>query len=485
MRRSVAGTPGSVTSPTLVVVMLSLCGTVVSLQQTLFLPLLAELPTLIDTSVGGASWLVTSTLLAGAVATPTLSRLADMYGKRRMMLVALGISVSGSLLGAMSSALSLLIVARSLQGVGVALVPIGIAIMRDELPRDRVPLGVAMMSATLAIGAGVGLPLSGLISEHLEWHACFWVTGVLGAVLMVGARAIVPESPVRTGGPFDLRGAILLSSALTAIFVALTKGGQWGWGSPLTLGLAAVGVAILAVWVPVELRTPRPLVDVRVASRRAVLLVNIASVFAGFAMYTNMLVSMQVLQMPSSTGYGLGIDILHAGLWMVPNAAAFGLLAPVSAWGTRRFGPQATLITGSVVMALTYCGRVFWGDTVAQVVVGSVLAGAGTALVYSTLPTLIMRAVPSSSRVSLGASMPLVVPTGPEFATVHLPKFRHPIDGPLVSSAHAGDRAHLARLSRSFIAQHWLDLGRTEGGWTGGSRGGREHHSHDRAGVKQ
>jgi MFS family permease len=405
--RSGSRTPGTalgaapaVASPSLVVVMLSLCGTLVSLQQTLFLPLLAELPLLLDTSADSASWLVTSTLLAGAVATPTVARLADMYGKRRMLLIALGTSVAGSLLGGVSGALPLLILARSLQGVGLALVPVGIAIMRDELPRERVPLGVAMMSATLAIGAGVGLPLSGLISEHLNWHACFWVTGVVGSLLVIGAQAIIPESPVRTGGAFDLRGAFLLSVALAAIFVALTEGGQWGWGSPLILGLASGGLATLAVWVPLELRTPRPLVDVRVALRRAVLVVNVASIFAGFAMFVNMLVSMQFLEMPATTGYGLGLDVLHAGLWMVPNAAAFGLLAPVSAWCTRRFGPQATLVAGSVVMAVAYVGRVFWNGSLAEVVVGSVLVGSGTAFVYSAMPTLVMRAVPVTETAS-------------------------------------------------------------------------------------
>jgi MFS family permease len=380
--------------------MLSLCGTVVSLQQTLFLPLLAELPRLLETSASNVSWLVTSTLLAGAVATPTVSRLADMYGKRRMLLLALAVSVGGSLLGGLSSALPLLILARSLQGVGVALVPVGIAIMRDELPRDRVPLGVAMMSATLAIGAGVGLPLSGLISEHLNWHACFWLTGVVGVALMLGARAIILESPVCTGGAFDVRGAVLLSVALTAILLALSLGAQWGWGSPTTLGVAAGGLAVLGLWVPLELRTPQPLVDLRVASRRAVLLVNVASVFAGFAMYVNMLVSMQLLQMPAETGYGQGLDVLHAGLWMVPNAVAFGLLAPVSAWATRRFGPQATLIAGCSIMAVTYVGRAFWSESVAQVVIGSVLVGSGTALAYSTMPTLIMRAVPVTETAS-------------------------------------------------------------------------------------
>lgn len=380
--------------------MLSLGGIVVSLQQTLLLPLLADLPRLLDTSIDNASWLVTATLLSGAIATPTITRLADMYGKRLMVLLALAISVVGSLLGALSEALPLLIAARALQGAGLALIPVGIAIMRDELPRDRVPLGVAMMSATLAIGAGAGLPLSGLISHHLDWHACFWLTGLVGLLLMMGTRAIVPESRVRTGGAFDIRGAVVLTLSLSAVLLALTKGGHWGWDSPETLALAAGGLVVLGVWVPMELRTPRPLIDLRVASRRAVLTVNAASVFAGFAMYANMLASVLFLQMPEETGYGLGLDIVDAGLWMVPSAAAFGLMAPVSAALTRRAGAPASLLVGAVIMTISYVGRIFYSDTLSQVVLGIVLVSMGSALVYSALPTLIMRAVPITETAS-------------------------------------------------------------------------------------
>lgn len=386
--------------PALVVTMLSACGIVVSLQQAIFLPLLPELPRLLDTTADSASWLVTATLLSGTVATPVVSRLADMYGKRRMMLVSLAVSVLGALLGALSTDLSLLIAARALQGVGVALVPVAIAIMRDELPRDQVPLGVALMSATLAIGSGVALPLSGLIVTHMDWHASFWLSGLVGAILIVSTFLFLPESPVRTSGAFDLRGAVLLSAALTALLLALSKGGQWGWLSPLTLGLTAAGLIVLAMWVPLQLRTPQPLVDIRVATRRAVALVNIASVFAGFAMFANMLITTQQLQMPVESGYGMGLDILHAGLWMVPNAAAFGLMAPVSAWITRRFSPQIALFSGAAVMTLTYVWRVFYSSDLTQIVVGSVVIGAGVAMVYGALPTLIMRAVPVTETAS-------------------------------------------------------------------------------------
>jgi MFS family permease len=137
-----------------------------------------------------------------------------------------------------------------------------------------------------------------------------------------------------------------------------------------------------------------------VAGRRAVLLVNCASVLTGFAMFANMLVTTQFLQMPAATDYGLGLDPLRAGLWMVPSAAAFGLMAPASAWLTRRYSPQLTMLCGATVMSLTYVARVFFSDNLGHVVVGSVVVSVGTAMTYGAMPTLIMRAVPVTETAS-------------------------------------------------------------------------------------
>lgn len=380
---------------------LALSGTVMSLQQTIVVPLLPDFPRLLNTTTDNASWLVTATLLTGAVATPVVSRLADMYGKRIMMVVTLAIMVIGSLVGALcGTSLELAVLARALQGVGMALVPVGIATMRDELPPHRVPLGVALMSATLAIGAGAGLPLSGLMAEHLDWHALFWITGGSGLVMLVAILVVVPESRVRTKGAFDYRGAVLLSLALTMSLLALSKGSVWGWSSTTTIGCAVGGLVMLGFWVPLELRIPSPLVDVRTAARPSVLLVNAGSVLMGFAMFINMLVSTQLLQLPEETGFGLGLGIVETGMWMAPSAIIFGLLAPVSAEITRRSSPQMTLFLGAAVMAVSYVARTFFSHTLFQIVAGSMIVGVGTSLAYAALPTLIMRAVPVTETAS-------------------------------------------------------------------------------------
>jgi MFS family permease len=387
-------------SPMLLIATLSVCGTVVSLQQTLMLPVLPGLPLLLHTSADNASWIVTATLLAGAVAIPTLSRLADMFGKKSMIMVAFLLMVIGGVLGGLSHELTVAIVARALQGAGFVVVPIGIAIMRDELPADRVPLGVTLMGATLAIGAGAALPLSGVIVAHLDWHSIFWITGAASVASFLAIWWVVPESPVRSGGRFDYLGALLLSTAVTALLVALSKGSHWGWASRPTLTLAVAGVALLGLLVAVELRASTPLVNVLIAVRPGVLLVNIASVLCGFAMFTNMVGTMQLLQQSRDSGYGLGLDVLHAGLWMAPTGLIFGAWAPVAAWIIRRFGAHAALLGGAFVMATSYVGRVFLSTELWQVVTGSVLVGVGVSMTFAAMPNLIMAAVPPTETAS-------------------------------------------------------------------------------------
>jgi MFS family permease len=362
-------------------------------------PLLPQFPRLLHTTPENASWMITAALLAGAAGTPVVTRLADMYGKRRMIAVCLVVMVAGSLLGALGTGLVTAVAARALQGVGVALVPVGIAAMRDALPPDRVPLGVAVMSATLAVGAGAGLPLAGLVAAHLDWHAIFWGTALAGVLMLVVLLLVVPGEP-GPGGSFDLPGAVVLSVGLTAALLALTKGNEWGWASAATLGCALGGVLALVGVVLLELRTRAPLVDVRVAARPAVLSVNIASLVLGFAMFANLLVSTQQLVLPVETGFGLGLDAATAGLWLAPSALTFAIMAPPAARLITRIGPERTLLLGAAVMTAAYVVRILAGYSIAAVVVGSVLVAGATSLTFAAMPTLIMRAVPRTETAS-------------------------------------------------------------------------------------
>lgn len=406
------------TPPTgLVIGVLAFCGTLVSLQQTLVLPLLPDFPEILDTTSDNASWLVTVTLLTAAVGTPIVSRLADMYGKRLMMVVCLVAVIAGSVVASLSPNLALVVTGRGLAGVGTCLIPVGISIMRDHLPADRVGSGVALMSATLGIGGAVGVPLAGVIYESLDWHALFWVSGGFALIMLVLVVLVVPESQVRTRGRFDYAGAVLLSVALAALLLAISKAGTWGWTDEKTITLLVLALLVLAVWVPWELRSGQPLVDIRTSVRRTVLLTNAASVLIGFAMFTNFLTSAQQVQMPEATGYGFGLSVVETGLALLPASLLMVAMAPVAAALIRRYGPRLMLLLGALVIAGGFVLRVFLHNSVLEVMVASGIASLGTSIAFAAMPILIMRSVPITETASANGLNTLVRAIGTSTAS--------------------------------------------------------------------
>lgn len=382
--------------PTAVIAVLAFAGITVSLMQTLIVPIVPRLPEYLHTTPAQAAWAVTATLLAAAVATPVAGRLGDMFGKRRVLLVSIGLMVAGSVLAALSDTLAPMVVARTLQGASAGVIPLGISIMRDTVPAHRLVGATAAMSASLGVGGALGLPAAALLVQNADWHTLFWTAaaiGVLGAVLIA---AVVPEPPVRSGGRFDPVGAAGLSAGLLCLLLGVSKGADWGWASGTVLGLFAAAAVVLALWGVWELRTAHPLVDLRTTARPQVLATNAASVVFGFAMFAMSLVLPQVLQLPEATGHGLGSDLLTVGLVMAPSGLVMMAMAPVSSRISRAAGPKVTLMAGAVVVALGYgLGTVLMGSAWELVAVSSVI-GCGIGLAYGAMPALIMAAVPVS-----------------------------------------------------------------------------------------
>lgn len=388
------------TSSTVLVTVLCMSGTVVALQQTLIIPLLADFPGILGIDYASASWLVTATLLTAAVATPIVSRLADMFGKRRMMVVSLLTMVLGSVIAAVGATFPAMLVGRGLQGFASALVPVGIGILRDELPKSKVAGATAMMSATLGIGSAFGLPLSGLAYEHFGWQSIFWLSAASGVALLIAVLVVVPESPVRTPGRFDYGGAVLLSVALTALLLGISKGGAWGWASEPTILALVVSLVAFAAWFPYELRVNQPMVDLRTSARRPVLLTNISALLVGISMYANMLSTTQQLEVSTVTGYGHGMTAMVAGLCMMPAGLMMVAVSPVAGRLIGRVGAKRTLVLGGLVLAVAYTLRIFLTGSVPLIVAGAMLVTTGTAIAYASMPMLIMGSVPITETAS-------------------------------------------------------------------------------------
>ncbi|MGO1696440.1 MAG: MFS transporter [Arthrobacter sp.] len=381
-------------SPRAAVTILAFVGIVVSLMQTLVVPLIPQLPDMLDTSASDAAWVVTATLLAGAVVTPIAGRLGDMFGKRRMLIISLALMVAGSVLCALTNTLEIMLAGRVLQGLAMGAIPLGISILRDELPPARIGAAIATMSATMGVGGAIGLPFSAFIAQVADWHTLFWTAGGLGALCLTLVAMVLPESRVRTPARFDGVGAVGLAAGLVSLLLPITKGNDWGWASPLTLGLFASSAIILVLWGAYQLRAKAPLVDLRVTARPQVLFTNLSSMTVGFAMYAMSLTFTQLLMAPAGTGYGLGHSMVMAGLVLTPGGFVMMLLSPVSARLSARYGPKTTLILGSLVIALGYIMAFFLISETWQILVASIIVGGGIGLAYAAMPALIMGAVP-------------------------------------------------------------------------------------------
>lgn len=388
------GSRGSRSPAWLVTTIMALGGITVSLEKTAVVPLLPEYPRLFRVSSDDVSWLVTVTLLSAAVATPIVSRLADMFGKKRMLMVSLAMMVAGGFIAALGGTFAAAVTGRALQGFAGAVIPVGISILRDSLPQRRIAGAVSLMSASFGIGSALGLPMAGLIYQQLGWEATFWIVALIALVILAAVFFFVPESTLRTKGRFDYTGALLLSGAMTALLLAISKGGVWGWTSDIVLGLFAAFAVLIALWFPLELRSGHPLVDLRTSARRPILVVNAAAILVGFSMYANMLVTTQQLQLSRVTGFGFGLSVLVAGLTMIPSGVAMVAIAPVSARITNSFGAKATMISGCAVMAAGYLCRTFLVSTVAGIIFGAVVISVGTAMAMAAMPTIVMSNAP-------------------------------------------------------------------------------------------
>ncbi|SME94010.1 MFS transporter [Streptomyces sp. Amel2xC10] len=387
-----------------VIATLAFAGTTAAIMQTLVTPLIAELPQILDTSSSNAAWVITVTLLVAAVCVPVVGRLGDLVGKRRMLLACSVPLVVGSVVCAVASDVVTMIVGRGLQGMGMGMVPLGIALLRDVVPAERLSGSIALVSASMGIGGAIGLPLAAAVAQYADWRVLFWGSAVLAAIVAVLIFVLVPDVPAGAKGQrFDLPGAIGLGVGLVCLLLAVSKGADWGWASGTTLGLFAAAVVVLVGWGAWEMRTADPLVDLRTTARPRVLLTNLASVFIGFGMYASMLVMPQLLQFPEATGYGLGQSMLAAGLWMAPGGLMMMLVSPLGGQLTNARGPKFTLICGALVLAAGYFASLALIGSAWGVMLVTIITSSGVGLAYGAMPALIMSSVPLTETAAANA----------------------------------------------------------------------------------
>ena len=363
------------------------------LEQFMIVPVLPAVQRTEGASLTAAAWLLTGFLLAAVATAPLFGRLGDMYGKRRLLLVAVGAFAVGSLVCAVSGSMEGLIVGRVIQGTGAALGPLAIGLARDAAPRGRAPLWIGLLVGATGVGAAVGLLLGGLLVDYVSVAAVFWFLFGLAAVLLVAIWLLVPETQLRDHARPDWAGGALLSTALLAALLAISKGNDWGWGSGQVVALLVVSAVTLAVFVKVERSNPAPLVDMRLMARRPTWSPNLVAFAMGFALFIAGVIVPQIATLPETSGYGFGLTITQTGLILVPGALAIVVGGWSSGALVQRTGARALVASGAVAAAGAYGVLVLDHGSIAAVVAANTLLGFGIGLAFAALTNLVVRSV--------------------------------------------------------------------------------------------
>jgi predicted MFS family arabinose efflux permease len=374
---------------------LMLAGLTVSVQSTLGTPLIPTISAEQGVSLETAQWMLTITLLVGAVATPVLGRLGDGPQRRTVLLATLACGMLGSIAAATAGSFPQLLVGRGLQGIGYGTVPLCIALAREYLRGDQQRSAIAALSITVAVGAGLGFPVTGLIAQLLDVHAAFWFGALFAAFALIGIYTVVPRSDGRAAKvSLDIPGAVLLGVGLGVLLLGISNGEGWGWASPRVIGCFAGAIVVLGAWVVVELNRAAPLVDLRLVSQRAILSANIAAILIAMGMYMAISLVNRFSQTPRAAGYGFGATLVVAGLLLLPLSAGSLLSQPITRAATARFGTRVVLPVGALVVAGTELMLTIGDAHMGWVALATALLGIGIGATFAAMPALIVANVP-------------------------------------------------------------------------------------------
>ncbi|MEV0390302.1 MFS transporter [Nonomuraea sp. NPDC050643] len=402
-----------------VVAALLLAAVTASLSQTIVIAVLPVLGLELAAPATGVTWVLTTFMLASAVATPIAGRLGDMFGYRRVLVACLGFFVAGTLvcgLAAETRSLGWMVAGRALQGVAGGVFPLAFGIVRSALAPGRMPGVIALLSAMFGIGGSAGMVLAGPVADAAGTGWLFWgtlplATAALAATAALprtvetspGGSAAGPGAATRGGGRVDVGGAVLLSGALVALLLAISQGRAWGWGPAAVAG--GCGAMALGGFVRVQLRAAAPLVDLRLMARRALVTTNLATLIVGAAMFGVITLIPRFVQTPPTAGYGFGASVTEAGLVMVPIALVMLIATPLAPRLAARYGARLPLQAGAALAAASFLLLAAFHDRLWHVYAAGLLVGAGYGLAFASIGNLVVEAVePHQTGVATGVN---------------------------------------------------------------------------------
>jgi MFS family permease len=366
----------------------------VALGQNMLIPAIPQMARDLNVSTADVAWVFAAFFVVAAASSPIFGRIGDMFGKRRMIVIASFAYAVGAIVSASVANLWVILAGRLLQGLGGCLFPLCFSLAHELLPPKRRAAGISVLSAIAGAGSGVGLVFGGLISDHLSYSWIFWFSAAFALPVTVALRFLLPESPVRVGGRVDVSGAVVLAIGLALPLFGISRAATWGWGDPRVLALIGGGVAVLVLWVFLERRTRAPLIDLELLRRPSVATTNVATLLLGFGTYSTLVLGVELAQTARTSGYGFGASATDAGLLLLPGCLTIIVFAPLSAKVGKRLGHGVPLAIGAVVAGASLLSLAYVHATEFQLSLLVAIGFIGIGFAYAASVNLIIDCVP-------------------------------------------------------------------------------------------
>jgi EmrB/QacA subfamily drug resistance transporter len=384
----------SFTGNGIILVELAFIAMMVMFIEIMLVPALPKIAMEYPADARWVSWVLSAYMLVGAVATPLLGRLGDMYGKKRILLAAMGVYIAGLAGCSLSWSIPSLIAFRAVQGVGMGMFPLAFGIVRDTFPKRLIPVAIGIISAMFSIGVSVGLLGGGYIVSVFSWRDAFYIVAPLFVVMLFVLQKTIRGDNPNHKARLDVAGAAMLGGGVLFLLLALTQGEDWGWASPGIIGMFALSVALCICFVVWERRVPEPIVNLKLMANKGIFGANVTALFMGLSMFLLFQTLPFFLMSPRAVG-GLALsDALDVGIYMFPSAIGQLIFAPIAGLLTKKIGSDRTLAIGMAVLLVGYASLItFHGDATA-IMFGVFISGVGLGFGMVSLVNIIALSAP-------------------------------------------------------------------------------------------
>ncbi|WP_051579756.1 MFS transporter [Pseudonocardia acaciae] len=322
------------------------------INSTMLAPALPDVADRLHTTSGLVGLSQTLFFLLAAVGQVTIARLSDYLGRRRLLLFAVTVLIVGEAACVLAPNITVFLIGRSLQGISAATYTLAYLIMRETLSPERFGRGIGIVTAVGGGIAGIDVIIAGWVADHIGFRGIFVATLVVTVIALVAVYLRVPDTRANGGGTMDWAGAACLGVGLSGLLLALNQGAAWGWSSPFTLALLAVGVLGLVAFPVVEKRVRNPVIDTASLASRQVwpLLATTTFLLAGVFGMLNFTIP---LLTQASGGYGLSATA-SALLFLTPASLLGVIAAPIAGHFGPRVGWLRSVRIGAVGTAVAF-----------------------------------------------------------------------------------------------------------------------------------